>query len=417
MQLTANKRFVWHVCPRNPFLQLLLGISIIHALPQAGSWERQHAPPPLHCGGIMPIPSLQLQEKTCLMQRSIGWVTEMNSCRDWAFSICGLETGLPAFQLPMFAKCDAVPNEIWSTCSFKTKTSIAAIPFWNVLQAWGSWEQYSPSALPYGCIMPIPSLQLQEKTCLMQRSIGLVTELWPPRFVSVQWLCSQLCYVTAANQWTVVGIELLATVGWKWGCPCSLNATHCQHEICLTCLSKESIPATPFGNFNHPVHSLPQAGSWVQQHAPTALHYGCIMPIPSLQLHGKTCLIEISRGFCYGVVVSEICYNAVIVLSVVLPDCCKPMNSCRDWAFSNSGLEVGLSMFVKCNSLPTRDLFDMFVQGIHPCNSFWEFQSSTPYHKQVPECSSTLQLLCIMVASCPSLRCSCMEKPVSCREA
>ena len=24
--------------------------------------------------------------------------------------------GLPAFQLPMFAKCDAVPNEICSTC-------------------------------------------------------------------------------------------------------------------------------------------------------------------------------------------------------------------------------------------------------------------------------------------------------------
>ena len=145
----------------------------------------------------MPIPSLQLQEKiekTCLMQRSRRFghgvmaskiccnavivlstvicdcCKPMNSCRDWAFSNSGLEVGLPAFQLPMFAKCDAVPNEVWSTCSFKTKASITAIPFWNVLvqsnflpQAWGSWEQYSPSALHYGCIMHIPSLQLHEK--------------------------------------------------------------------------------------------------------------------------------------------------------------------------------------------------------------------------------------------------------------
>ena len=41
-----------------------------------------------------------------------------------------------------------------------------------------------------------------------------------------------------------------------------------------------------------------------------------------------------SRGFGRGVMASKICYNAVIVLSVVLCDCCKPMNSCRDWAFS-----------------------------------------------------------------------------------
>ena len=57
------------------------------------------------------------------------------------------------------------------------------------------------------------------------------------------WLCSQLCYQTAANPRTVVEIELLAIVGWKWGCqpfscPCSQNMTHCRKEICSTCLSK-----------------------------------------------------------------------------------------------------------------------------------------------------------------------------------
>ena len=47
-------------------------------------------------------------------------------------------------------------------------------------------------------------------------------------------------------------------MGWKCGCQlfscrCSQNVTHCRKEICSTCLFKESIPATPFGNFNHPL--------------------------------------------------------------------------------------------------------------------------------------------------------------------
>ena len=57
------------------------------------------------------------------------------------------------------------------------------------------------------------------------------------------------------------------------------------------------------------------------------------------------CLMQRSKGFGHGVVVPKICHNAVIVLSVVLSDCCKPMNNCRDWAFSNSGLEVGCQPF------------------------------------------------------------------------
>ena len=40
----------------------------------------------------------------------------MNNRLDWAFRNSALEVGLPAFQLHMFAKCDAVPNEICSTC-------------------------------------------------------------------------------------------------------------------------------------------------------------------------------------------------------------------------------------------------------------------------------------------------------------
>ena len=151
-------------------------------------------------------------------------------------------------------------------------------------------------------------------------------------------------------------------MGWKWGCQpfscrCSQNMTHWQgkrrfaRQVCLR------NPFPPFLLGISIIHSLPEAGSWQRQYAPPALHYGCIMPIPSLQLQEMTCLMQRSRGFGHGAVVPKICYNAVIVLSVVLSDCCKPMNTCRDWAFSNSGLEVGvpafqLPMFPECDAVP-----------------------------------------------------------------
>ena len=69
------------------------------------------------------------------------------------------------------------------------------------------------------------------------------------------------------------------------------------------------------------------------------------MPIPSLQLQKNTSLMQRSRGSSHGVVVSKICYNTVIVLSVVLCDCCQPMNHCWDWAFSKSELDVWLPAF------------------------------------------------------------------------
>ena len=229
----------------------------------------------------------------------------------------------------------------------------------------------SGSTLHLLCIMvaSCPSLRCSYRKgmCLMQRSRVFGHGVMASRFVTILWLWSQLWCEIASNQKTLVEIELLATVGWKWGCQpfscrCSQNVTHCPKEICSTSLSKESIPTIPFGNLNHP---LP-ARSFRFLRA--AVRSTCF----ALWLHHahpvawKTCLIEISRGFGHGVRVSKICYNTVIVLWVVLSDCCKPMNTCRDWAFSNSGLEVGLPafqlpMFAKCDTLPKGDLFDMFV--------------------------------------------------------
>ena len=129
------------------------------------------------------------------------------------------------------------------------------------------------SALNFGCIMPIPSLQLQKKTPISCRGAErLVMELWSPRFVTIQWLCSQFCHETASNQRISVEIELLAPVGWKWGCqpfsrPCSQNVMHCRKEICSTCLFKESIPAISFLEFQASTpyqKQVPESGSTLQ---------------------------------------------------------------------------------------------------------------------------------------------------------
>ena len=102
------------------------------------------------------------------------------------------------------------------------------------------------------------------------------------------------------------------------------------------------------------IHSLPEAwGCWEQQYPPPALHYACIMPIPSLQLQRKTCLMQRSRGFGHGVVVSRTCWG--IFRSPMVPcDHCKTLNNFGDWGFNHGGLEVGLPvfqlpMFAKCD--------------------------------------------------------------------
>ena len=75
-------------------------------------------------------------------------------------------------------------------------------------------------------------------------------EFWYPRFglQDIDFDLGCLVIATASNPWRIVHIQLLATVGWKWGCqpfscPCSRNVRHCGKEMSLTRLSKESIPA------------------------------------------------------------------------------------------------------------------------------------------------------------------------------
>ena len=112
-------------------------------------------------------------------------------------------------------------------------------------------------------------------------------ELWYPSFgLQVLIVISLFYTATAASQWRIAEIQLVASVGWKrgcqpFGCRCSQHVT--------TCLSKEFIPTIPFGIPS--IHSLPEASGSRERHAPPAVHY-CTMPLPSLQLKKRTCLLQ-----------------------------------------------------------------------------------------------------------------------------
>ena len=280
MWCIAETRFVVHVCLRNPFSPFFLGIKSIHSLlvPEAwASWER-NAPPALQCGRIMLMPSLQMQKKASLMQRSKGFgrgVVACKICFDIPYTDCApvwlLQTKLLASVgwkwgcQPFSCRCSDV-RKMWRIAERRFVVHVCSRnpfpPFLLEFQASTPYS-YQKLELPessstlhqlclnHGCIMPIPSSQLQKKPVICREAEGLITELWSPRFVTMQWLCSQLCYETAANQRTSVEIELLATVSWTCGC----QPFSCGKEICSTCLFQTSIPAVLFWNAKH--YSLP----------------------------------------------------------------------------------------------------------------------------------------------------------------
>ena len=175
---------------------------------------------------------------------------------------------------------------------------------------------------------------------------------------------------------------------------------------------QESIPAIPFGNLNHP---LPARSRFLRAAVRSTcfalwLHHAR----PFVAVAWKTCLIEISRGFGHGVRVSKICYNEAIVLLVVPCDCWHQWTIVEIELLATVGWQWGCQpLSCRCSQNVTHFRKEIYstclFSGIHSHHSFWESQSSTPCQKQVPERGSTLHLLCIMVASCPSLRCSCMK--------
>ena len=238
------------------------------------------------------------------------------------------------------------------------------------------------------CIMvaSCPSLRCscRKKPFSCREAEGLVTELWSPGVVTLQWLCSQLCYETAANQQTLVENKVLARVGWKCGCqpfscPCAENVMHCRKQNMRHICFRNPFPLLLFGIPS--IHSLPEAwGSWEPEYPPPVAHYGCIIPIPSLQLQKKTILMQRSRRFGHGVVVSQVCYIAVIVLSVVLWDCCNANQRTlvEIELLATGGWKRGLQPFsCRCSQMwctaEKRSMRHVCLRNPNSRHSFWEF--------------------------------------------
>ena len=207
----------------------------------------------------------------------------------------------------------------------------------------------------------------------------------------MQWLCCQLCYVTVANQRTIVEIQILATVSWTCGCqpfscPCSQNVMHCRKEICWTSLFKESISAILFGNSEHPI--------------PTRSY--CIMPIPSLQLEKK--------------IQSHAQKQRVWSLSCGLQDllqCSDCALSCALWLLqtNDSIVEIELLATVSWTCGCQLSAADVGKVSLTPekrfmrhriClrNPFLPFLLGIPSIQSLPEAT----------ASCPSLHCSSKKR-------
>ena len=100
-----------------------------------------------------------------------------------------------------------------------------------------------------------PSLccSCREKTCLMQRSRGFGHEVVVSKNYNILIVLLCDCCKLQTKFLASVSSKRVGRGCQPFSCPCSRNATHCRKEIYATCLSKESIPAIPFGYSKHPL--------------------------------------------------------------------------------------------------------------------------------------------------------------------
>ena len=147
MWCTSERRFVWHVCLRNPCL--LWNLSL-HCLPEAwGPWEPQYAPPILHYAACKlclyhahPFVAAA-EERSVSCREAKGLVTEL------LWSLCllqrkllafvGWKWGCQRFSWRCLQNVRHCRKEICSTCLFKESIP-AKFPVFIFARTFKSWR-------------------------------------------------------------------------------------------------------------------------------------------------------------------------------------------------------------------------------------------------------------------------------------
>ena len=121
-----------------------------------------------------------------------------------------------------------------------------------------------------------------------------------------------------------------------FSCRYSQNVTDCQKEICWTCFFKESIAAFFLGVSKHPLstRSLRLLRATVRSTSSALwLHHAhpFVATEEKRQSHAeKQRVLSRSCGLQDLLQYSDCALSCAMRLC----ECCKPMNNCRDWAFS-----------------------------------------------------------------------------------
>ena len=257
MWLTAQKRFVRHVCLRNPFFD-----PFVKSKPPYQKLEVPESGSTLHQLCIMVAsvasclrkieswyPSFGLQANDC----DLGCLMSATAASQWRIveieflATVGSKWGGQPFICPCSLNVAHCQKEICSTCLSKESMQCVNIQ----------------ASTPYQKLEAPECGSTLHQLCTMVASVASCLqkiELWYPRFglQAIDCDLGYLIYSTSESQWRIVEIQLLATVGWKCGCqpfscPCSKNVIHCPKWICSTCLPKKSIPAIPSWNSKHPI--------------------------------------------------------------------------------------------------------------------------------------------------------------------
>ena len=204
---------------------------------------------------------------------------------------------------------------------------------------------------------------------------------------------------------------------WFGSGAASLSAT----DVRKMWRTKESIPAIRFWISKHP----PPAWSLKLLRAATCytssalwLHHAhpFVAAAERSQSHsGK----QSARSRSCGLQEVWQCTDCALSCAMRLCECCKPMNNCRDWAFSNIGLEEWLPAFqLPMFVLPKRDLSSTcLLEKSIPAIPFWISKHPLPARSRFLRAAVCSTMSALWLHHAHPFVAAAEKRPVSCREA